>query len=463
MKALSCLKINLVVLLLLGLQLLGYAQKTSWQSYPRDLFQGAVSAMYNDPDDGSLYVAGVHEINPIDRYIISRVVRINPDKSIDTLPQFPQNYEVINCFYKWQGRLYAGGEWHIYRFEGNAWTILDDVKQYMAPLSAYSFIEYQGQLIVGGIFDSGSFKGIKEEAHLVAFDGLRFTRFMGEDTVISQGGIINALEIYKGELIVGGNFNAFPPLKNRGYKEVVAWDGHHWHTLGQGILGDGNELVYDLTVHRGELYVGGIFQQATGAPGNGLAKWDGSNWSNVGNGLEARRNWVYNLLFNGDTLNIAGNLEQVGVVHSPFARYINGSYCFDQDTVMWQGRHLGYLGDKVVLGGQSIYYSPQNYTTTLSVFQAAFCAVPSGVIQETGQPQLSLHPNPARAGRFVINWRAGLRLRVYNCLGQVVYQELLPAAVSGEREINLGATAVGLYLVCLESNEGSVTKKLLLQ
>lgn len=109
-----------------------------------------------------------------------------------------------------------------------------------------------------------------------------------------------------------------------------------------------------MKVHNGDLYVGGIFQRNTGAPGNGIAKWNGSKWSNLGQGLGAKHNWVYSILFKGDIMNLAGNFEVDNVVHTPFVRFIGGQFCYDTDTVMWQGYCLEMLNDKVYLGGQGI-------------------------------------------------------------------------------------------------------------
>ena len=40
----------------------------------------------------------------------------------------------------------------------------------------------------------------------------------------------------------------------------------------------------------GNVYVGGVFTTAGGVPVNGIAKWDGSNWSALGSGFNTGSN-----------------------------------------------------------------------------------------------------------------------------------------------------------------------------
>ena len=60
---------------------------------------------------------------------------------------------------------------------------------------------------------------------------------------------------------------------------IAKWDGSSWSALGQGVDGMVHALVFDST---GNLYVGGNFTEAGGL--DNIAKWgDGSSWSALGN------------------------------------------------------------------------------------------------------------------------------------------------------------------------------------
>ncbi|MCK4340657.1 MAG: hypothetical protein KAY37_02895 [Phycisphaerae bacterium] len=96
----------------------------------------------------------------------------------------------------------------------------------------------------------------------------------------SLNGPVRALVEYNNELYVGGEFvtaGGAPAL------HIAKWDGTTWSAVGSGLDG-GNVLA--LLVYNGELYAGGEFQDAGGIDVNGIAKWDGSNWSAVGPGFD---------------------------------------------------------------------------------------------------------------------------------------------------------------------------------
>ncbi|MEO8086099.1 MAG: T9SS type A sorting domain-containing protein [Bacteroidota bacterium] len=63
------------------------------------------------------------------------------------------------------------------------------------------------------------------------------------------------------------------------------WDGSNWAPLGSGING-----IYDVNeacMYRGDLYVGGYFNSIGGITCNGIARWNGTQWLQVGIGLSA--------------------------------------------------------------------------------------------------------------------------------------------------------------------------------
>lgn len=86
------------------------------------------------------------------------------------------------------------------------------------------------------------------------------------------------------ELFVGGNFNVASGLTVNG---VARWDGESWHGLGSGVIGEVDAIAF-FDDGRGEgpaLYIGGSFATASGVPASGVARWGGSSWATVGGGL----------------------------------------------------------------------------------------------------------------------------------------------------------------------------------
>ncbi len=80
-------------------------------------------------------------------------------------------------------------------------------------------------------------------------------------------------------LYIGGRFRTIEDAVVNG---LARWDGQTWESLGDGVsvalVGDVPE-VRALAVHDGQLIAAGSFAVADGVVVNGLARWDGSQWS----------------------------------------------------------------------------------------------------------------------------------------------------------------------------------------
>lgn len=107
---------------------------------------------------------------------------------------------------------------------------------------------------------------------------------------------------------------------------IARWDGSQWTQVGGGLEG----LVKVLAVHDDgtgpALYAGGEFPGFAGLPFNGLVKWDGTSWTTVGGAVTGRVNAITSYgtgsnhaLYIGGTFAMAG-----GVVVNSVARW-NGS------------------------------------------------------------------------------------------------------------------------------------------
>ena len=140
------------------------------------------------------------------------------------------------------------------------------------------------------------------------------------------GGVINA-EVMNGTnmLYVGGQFNDVGGGSTFA-QNVAVWNGSSWSALGtttqNGVSGTGFGVyaVYALSMNgTSNLYVGGSFlgfgSLATNA--NGIASWDGSSWSLLGNstsaGVKGGSGTVYALAMNGTSmLYVGGSFANVG-------------------------------------------------------------------------------------------------------------------------------------------------------
>ncbi len=113
-------------------------------------------------------------------------------------------------------------------------------------------------------------------------------------------------------LYAGGDFYR---AGNVSVSDIAKWDGTEWSAVGAGVQGTVKSLaVYD--DGGGEaLYAGGAFMSASGLSAHRVAKWDGLEWSALGSGLNA---FVNTLLVHddgaGEALYVAGNFTTAGGV-----------------------------------------------------------------------------------------------------------------------------------------------------
>jgi hypothetical protein len=96
---------------------------------------------------------------------------------------------------------------------------------------------------------------------------------------VTDGDIHAAIE-FKGSLVVAGRFTRVGDVAAN---NIARWDGTAWHPLGQGIEGG---TVSTLAIHQGDLVAGGDYWFAGGIVCRSIARWNGTDWSPFGRGLE---------------------------------------------------------------------------------------------------------------------------------------------------------------------------------
>jgi hypothetical protein len=86
--------------------------------------------------------------------------------------------------------------------------------------------------------------------------------------------------VYDGELYACGNFEHADGLECLG---IARWNGTEWHDVGGGFQhGAFTNVVRGLTVFNDELYAGGYVDSVSGMAIHKIAKWNGTSWSAAG-------------------------------------------------------------------------------------------------------------------------------------------------------------------------------------
>jgi len=194
--------------------------------------------------------------------------------------------------------LYAGGDFvtaggetvnHIAKWDGASWSPLG---------TGLSGGEFPGSVLALAVFDDGSgpalyaggnftLAGGVEAKNLAKWDGISWSPL---DTEVS--GVVRALMVVDDgdglggspALYVGGEFWAAGDEIVRG---IAKWDGSMWSPLGAGVTSTIHALeIFDDGSGGGPgLFAGGGFIVAGGVSANRIAKWDGTDWSPLGSGM----------------------------------------------------------------------------------------------------------------------------------------------------------------------------------
>src|SRR5690606_30771476 len=133
---------------------------------------------------------------------------------------------------------------------------------------------------------AGTVSSDKGRARVMKGDGESWTQIGGYFTGGLYGPACTAIAFDRdGNLYAGGTFTA---VEGHAAGYVARWNGSAWEALGDGLSSESMAApgVQTLVLDAADvLYAGGAFNKAAGAPANQVARWDGTAWSPVGDGL----------------------------------------------------------------------------------------------------------------------------------------------------------------------------------
>jgi len=116
--------------------------------------------------------------------------------------------------------------------------------------------------------------GIKWDSLGAGIDGLEYDSLPSEYPENTW-----AITNYNGKLYIGGTFSSLGYIQT---PRIGTWDGSVWDSLSiQPFKANSDYSVRALAIINNNLYMGGEFDTIAGLPCNEIAKWNGSNWSNL--------------------------------------------------------------------------------------------------------------------------------------------------------------------------------------
>lgn len=138
-----------------------------------------------------------------------------------------------------------------------------------------------GDLVAGGTFQSAG--GVP--VHRIArFDGVQWRPLGGGVGGPGQVAVTSLAVLPGGDLVAGG---AFATAGGSPAANIARWDGSVWRPMGEGVSYSVSapEVAALVVLSGGDLIAGGYFDSAGGVPANGTARWDGSAWHPLGGGV----------------------------------------------------------------------------------------------------------------------------------------------------------------------------------
>ncbi|MCB0765002.1 MAG: T9SS type A sorting domain-containing protein, partial [Flavobacteriales bacterium] len=270
---------------------------------------------------------------------------------------------------------------------------------------------------------------------------------------------------FRGVTYMSGSFN--DPLGS-GYTTFLRWDGVSWGHV--PAWGNVSSSIKDISIRNDTLYVAGSLRIAQGAPGNGVAFFDGSTWNDMGGGVRRSDDpgttiatvlqWYRNDLY------VSGGFDEAGGIPVDMIAKWNGrQWCSLPGDFDWYGSGNIYSLNDMTVWRDSLFVCGYFNTIDGEPFgQVAQwiggdavqdCSAPVGVREVAVAPAFVVHPNPT-TGQLHVDLQ-GIRpreVRLTDALGRVVLQQSLSGRQVGPVNLDLGALASGTYQVTVVATDG---------
>ena len=311
----------------------------------------------------------------------------------------------VRCLAAYQGNLYAGGEFtmsgvatvnHLAEWTGTQWVQPGNGLNN----AAYTMYTWNGNLYIGGSFTSA---GSTPANYICAWNGSAYTA-LGSGLTFSmmRTPAVYALSLYKGELWAGGMFDHAGSI---GASNLAKWDGSNWSSAGDIGTGMNSDAVWALCVYDSALYAGGSFGMCGSQSASNIGAWDGSNWSTIGTGFN-------------------------GTVHA-----------------------LAVYHKKLYLGG--LFTSAAGTTVSnIASYDRITGIIPSSAKKDV----LKLYPNPAHTS-FTVSWSQNINapptFKLYDITGNKVLEKNLGTTMAGNHIITIDAHNLNAGIYIYSFNTGN--------
>lgn len=171
-------------------------------------------------------------------------------------------------------------------YNGNFWTCLPDFKV-PGPYPTLgdpnyvitSIIEFRGEVYIGGKFANGSV--INKQSNLFKYSISQDTWTTITNNIKTTDKGINQMIVWKDTLIAAGRFTQ---AGTSAVSNIARFDGTNWSFLGNGTGFEGaNGEIHDLKLINNNIYIGGDFDSVASKNTGSVARWNSfGEWGGLG-------------------------------------------------------------------------------------------------------------------------------------------------------------------------------------
>ena len=314
------------------------------------------------------------------------------------------------------GTMRASG---VVKWDGEQWTPVGNMHSlHSGPARVYTMAFYKDILYAGGNMQDSTGK----EADL-----LWFKDSVWQEPPGWQNGsftTVTSLVVFQDELYVGG---AFSKARGNAANGIRRWDGHTWRDVGSGTFGGAaaiNSHIEQMYVHKDALYVVGYFHEVDGIPAQYIARWDGRQWCSLSSSSFSGH--ITDLSSWRDTLYVAG-----------------GFITIDGDTMNYVAKWMEDWSSSVC--------GPLHAPTALEDIQAPEAV---GVFPNPGSTQVFLELPLAQGP---------VSIRIFTASGVCIRsEEIYPGHIfEGRIQWDVSGFTAGIYFVEITSGNRRYYKKFL--
>ncbi len=251
----------------------------------------------------------------------------------------------------------------------------------------YDIIEYNGEIYACGEFDR---VGTEEISGIMKWNGSNWEDVGGglTDNIQNSPPVLfpHAMHVFNGDLYVAGNFRNAGGIEVNG---IAKWNGTEWSAMANGF----NGTVYSVSDFNGELYAGGSFTMSGNTELNRIAKWNGTDWESIGFGFIPNSAqdfiFVHTLHLMDNKLFMGGGLKKI-LYEDNSEEICNGVVSFDGSILNTFNNGVPNNDIEAILetdDGIPIFGG--------GVFGNGYVGMISGVgLEEHGPNNIYIYPNP---------------------------------------------------------------------